>query len=567
MKTKTYLLFLSMLCVCICAPLTVKGQVKIGGSSTPAQGAVLDLNADASGSYSGGLLLPNVFIEDVEFIPASFTDADKMIGFSSATGVDTNAELSGTVVYNTNDGLADGAGVYVWNGYSWQIVSGGGSPVPGNFMGEKILSVGIEGGKVSGGGKDLNWGDKPGSYKISLIDDAGGATLTRTDPATGEFEVTFAKNETGVDRQAVVRVTSPSHATQDYVVSQTGLIVIVPGTRGTGRVTGRYCYDIAVANDNGTCGLLSSRLPRKANFSVPQIYTFTGSGSVTNVRATTEEIGGAKGKIFAGTPSVSESAGKWTISIDMKEALYKDAVGLTTRNALKGRLIVVYHDGERDVFASCEIQIRDCACCGAIMNEDGLYRDFMCHNLGANLNETPWIPSPKIHGDKFRFGDSVATYRQSQEHRDTHPGGSYQNDSLFVQKFKNQVWKDPCPEGFKIPSIQEFSDAIKYNHVMDVGPMTQNDWFSGIMIGDDLFMPAASCLNRGPARIILYSRGSAALYAVMPDDQKLLDRPDVTTSVVNLREGYPNRWFWWAVSEQMDNIGVGSLAVRCITEN
>ena len=492
MKTKTYLLFLSMLCVCLCAPLTINGQVKIGGSSIPAQGAVLDLN----GSYSGGLLLPNVFIEDDEFIPASFTDADKMAGYDSTDGVDTNADLSGMIVYNTNDDVADGEGVYVWTGDWWQIVSGGGGGIPivGEFGGDKTVTIPIEGGTVSGlGGSDaLN--TKPGTYKFALINDAGGAaSFATTDPATGKFAITFTENETGSNRTAIVRVTSPSRAYQDYELNQIGTPpVVVPGVRGTGSLSGRYCYDVAMSNDGNNCGELASRRTHRPDFSVPQIYTFTGSGSISDVRVTTEEFGDAVGKIFEGTPSFSGSGGTWTIEVDMKESLLNDANGRVRADALKGRIYVVYFDGSDEVFASSDVTIQDCSCCGAFLNAQGDWLEFMCHNLGADTSLDPFTPAPGLVGhyyayqtkepvEKMIVGTSV-TWETSGV-----PGGLTQEEW--------PVEKDPCPQGWRLPTKTQLTDIVKFNRVTEKPNGIMSLGYRGWMIGESLMIPGLTGRN------------------------------------------------------------------------
>ena len=117
---KSYLL-IALCCAWLCLPITARGQVKIGEGILPETGAVLDMKKITPAGYLGGLLLPHVNITDLGFIPAAFTDADKMAGYNAADGVDTNTELAGLIVYNTNIAAA---GVYMWDGNNWiQVVS------------------------------------------------------------------------------------------------------------------------------------------------------------------------------------------------------------------------------------------------------------------------------------------------------------------------------------------------------------------------------------------------------------------------------------------------------------
>ena len=118
MKTKNYLI--ALVCACL-FPFVAQGQVKVGEKTEPEKGAVLDMNKTVMEGYRGGLLLPHVNIVQMTRIPASFTDADKMTGYNSITGVDTNVALTGLIVYNTNPSTK---GVYLWDGDNWiQIVS------------------------------------------------------------------------------------------------------------------------------------------------------------------------------------------------------------------------------------------------------------------------------------------------------------------------------------------------------------------------------------------------------------------------------------------------------------
>jgi hypothetical protein len=106
---KTINLFLlSALAFFFCASL--HAQVTIGGLEEPKAGAILDLNSTAK----GGLLLSNVNIVDLDFIP----DGDPTV-FPGVDpdSLDTNWGLRGALAYNTN--AATGVGIYVWTGKYW----------------------------------------------------------------------------------------------------------------------------------------------------------------------------------------------------------------------------------------------------------------------------------------------------------------------------------------------------------------------------------------------------------------------------------------------------------------
>ncbi|MDR0233098.1 MAG: tail fiber domain-containing protein [Dysgonamonadaceae bacterium] len=113
-KTKSLALMVLMTLMMMSAPL--QAQVKIGQDSVPKKGTVLELNSSSEG-YIGGLRLPNVWITDINVIPAAFSEND----------LDTveKDSLAGAIIYNTNDKLKNdkgeetGIGVYYWTGSKW----------------------------------------------------------------------------------------------------------------------------------------------------------------------------------------------------------------------------------------------------------------------------------------------------------------------------------------------------------------------------------------------------------------------------------------------------------------
>lgn len=99
----------------------VSAQVKIGGTSSgiqpsiPQTGISLDLSTSGA-AYAGGMLLPNITIDDLRYIPVSMTD------FASKTEAerDVVASLAGSMAYHIGGGLNNyPAGVYIWDGDNW----------------------------------------------------------------------------------------------------------------------------------------------------------------------------------------------------------------------------------------------------------------------------------------------------------------------------------------------------------------------------------------------------------------------------------------------------------------
>jgi uncharacterized protein (TIGR02145 family) len=90
-------------------------QVSIGDLTTPATGALLDLNK----TTKGGLLLSNVPLENLSKIPTTLPNS--FPGIVAGTNDDTNTAFTGAMVYHTGENGIP-AGIYVWNGTNWTFL-------------------------------------------------------------------------------------------------------------------------------------------------------------------------------------------------------------------------------------------------------------------------------------------------------------------------------------------------------------------------------------------------------------------------------------------------------------
>jgi hypothetical protein len=103
MKRTIYL----TLMLCILSMANMKAQVRVGGSTAPTSGAILDLN---SSTVKGGLLLPRLRI-------TAYTNIETDI---PGAGVQAS-NLTGLIVYNTDPAL-NKEGIYIWTGVEWKAV-------------------------------------------------------------------------------------------------------------------------------------------------------------------------------------------------------------------------------------------------------------------------------------------------------------------------------------------------------------------------------------------------------------------------------------------------------------
>ncbi len=228
---KNLKLWLMILLATMLVTKNANAQVLIGDDTDPEKGAVLDLKkATASTTgYIGGLLLPNIVIEDLEWIPATFTDAGVI------TDRDNVSNLAGLVAYNTvaNGDKNIAVGYYLWDGKKWNLISiDGGSmtiqpqkpaPVCAAGTGEDDSCLTSEEITVTDPGCTM-----PGNYSYMIIAGMDYATVSPEASDNGKFSVTFQPNNTAFERKAVVMVTNPCGKNGTFIFSQLG--AVCPGT-------------------------------------------------------------------------------------------------------------------------------------------------------------------------------------------------------------------------------------------------------------------------------------------------------------------------------------------------
>ncbi len=332
---------------------------------------------------------------------------------------------------------------------------------------------------------------------------------------------------------------------------------------GTGIFTGKTCFDIAYSNDNiNSCAQLTSRAGHRTDFSLTaaqdpaagtaipvytgtQVYTFTPSGTVSNLRF---EYRDASGKVIESLTPEGDYTGSINpgtackVAVKYKPSLNTDLRGLTRFNALTAQLYAVYYNNApggagTDAAVKLNLTLGDCACCGAATTT-GSWLTFMCHNLGADESLDPYTYVSNgdrfgndIKGDLYQWGRPKdghqlrASYATVTLATNTIPGHSnfIINDSApydwhsgsggtsrwgdgTTNENMDKAVNDPCPAGWKVPSQKQWA-SIYANAV------TPNTWTwtgNGYKIGDALYLPAAGSRNVIDGSVILV--GSSGVY-------------------------------------------------------
>jgi hypothetical protein len=161
--------------------------------------------------------------------------------------------------------------------------------------------------------------------------------------------------------------------------------------------------------------------------------------------------------------------------------------GRTTDQAVNVKIYAVYFDGSKDVAVPLTVKIQDCACCGAYVAA-GIWKSFMCHNLGADQTLDPKVPVNGLVGDYYEFGQRTSV--QASGYRGQNSTGWVRTASYPLKGVN-----DPCPAGYRVPTANEWKGVYANNPLTRIGvwPSTYSTTLNTIaQYGAQLHLPAAA---------------------------------------------------------------------------
>jgi uncharacterized protein (TIGR02145 family) len=365
-----------------------------------------------------------------------------------------------------------------------------------------------------------------GTFTASITAVSGATSYVWTLPAglTGTSttnSITITGATAAIYAAGTIQVAAKNDCGTSATKNSTSAVSVVtnPGAlpEGSGRFAGRACFDVALGN-SGDCGVLASRQAdpltangARADFTDPitrnQTYTFTPSGTVSNVRFEYVESGTYTGQIIqsiSGGNSGNNISAAVSCNIVYKSDLNGQASGKTNAGALTVDIYAVYNDkGDgtgKDVRKMLSVVIKDCACCGAT-TMSGTWLNFMCYNLGAD--PTLITPDQISNAEKSRTSGSLYQWGSNIAWPST---GNVTGMSQYPPNPQISAWwhypdkgpEDPCPAGWRVPSYASWRSLFDgTNGTILHGAAVANTvaWnskgylSSGLRIGQYLYLP------------------------------------------------------------------------------
>lgn len=292
--------------------------------------------------------------------------------------------------------------------------------------------------------------------------------------------------------------------------------VIEPPTNppGTGSLSGRMCFDVVEQFVSNACGTIAGRLPQKADFSQTvtntQTYTFTPIGTVSNVRFVYVNTNGQVIKSI--TPDADYSGSLTSPQTAKATVVYYNnlnttAAGLSREQALTADIYVIYNDSANNTGTDKQLKltakVQDCNCCGAMVTATQ-WKEFLCHNLGADISLDPYTPVMGLQGAYIQWGkrgpnttgDSRIDWQTAPN--DGSNGFAAASTAANVNSDPIAGWStvyapvnawnsgteatpvktvnDPCPAGYRVPTRTEWTGVNTHNTRFRVGTWATDPW-------------------------------------------------------------------------------------------
>lgn len=341
------------------------------------------------------------------------------------------------------------------------------------------------------------------------------ATLQAGTLATGAGNLTYSISGTPAATGTATFALSFGGRTCNLTLSVVAAFNPSTITAGTGSFSGKTCFDIALGNNNtNSCGPLSARTANQSDFTQSstntQTYTFKAIGTVSNVRFYyVNNVGNGVTAISGGNTGNNISTSV-TATVSYNTSNNSLAAGLTNSNAMSTTIYAVYNinatnnnNPSDDRVLALTAYIKDCACCMAKVSST-TWKEFLCHNLGADNTLDPHTPVVGLQGAYIQWGkrgpnttgNSAVDWQTAASNGSlgfaAAPTSSNANAGAITgwstTYASNGAWgatktaSDPCPAGYRVPTGNEWVGVDANNAVSRTGTWTSGTTSYGSMV-------------------------------------------------------------------------------------
>ncbi|WP_454060334.1 hypothetical protein [Elizabethkingia ursingii] len=210
------------------------------------------------------------------------------------------------------------------------------------------------------------------------------------------------------------------------------------------------------------------------------------------------------------------------------------------------------HSSEKNIHLKSNAHYTNDGKCGAYLGPNKtLWKEFMCHDLGADTSANPFKPSAAIHGAKYQWGaltGEKGRYVSQKKDQDpksfnalpgwilydaNKPNGNGKPDGSWNRGTEDNPKKtdqDPCPSGFRVPTRKEWKMLLTNNPQKALGEWgyldeNLNSYAAAVQFGDNLVLPGAGIrfASRNWDDVLIKGksiyRGSQGMYYTSTDNQ------------------------------------------------